>query len=158
MIGVRSIRKRMTAVTTVLVIVCSGAIGPAQTAVADPSYADITGAGSTWSFNAIDAWIKNVAQFGLTVNYNPDGSTAGRQLFSQNTVNFAASEIPYGLQDVASQTPPPSRGYAYMPDTAGGTTFMYNLHVGTQQITDLRLSGDVITKIFTNVITNWNDP
>lgn len=157
MIRPRSIRSRAIAMSaTTLVVVCAGVVAPAQSAYA-ANYAAISGAGSTWSYNAIHAWIANVAQFGLTVNYTPNGSTAGRQEFSQVTTNFAASEIPYGVQDVVTPTPPPSRGYAYMPDTAGGTVFMYNLHVGTQQITDLRLSGGVITKIFTNQITNWND-
>jgi phosphate transport system substrate-binding protein len=45
-----------------------------------------------------------------------------------------------------------------MPDTAGGTAFMYNLSIGSQRVTDLRLSGAVIAGIFTNQITMWNDP
>jgi ABC-type phosphate transport system substrate-binding protein len=73
-------------------------------------------------------------------------------------VDFAASDIPYGLQDGSNFDPPPTRGFAYIPDTAGGTTFMYNLPIGTQRVTDLRLSGAVIAGIFTNTITMWNDP
>src|SRR5262249_40603941 len=72
--------------------------------------------------------------------------------------NFAASEIPYGVQDGGSFDPPPTRGYAYMPDVAGGLAFMYNLVIGGQRITSLRLSGAVIAGIFTNQITMWNDP
>ena len=36
----------------------------------------------------------------------------------------------------------PYVGYSYVPDTAGGTAFMYHLDVGGHLITNLRLSGD----------------
>jgi ABC-type phosphate transport system substrate-binding protein len=97
-------------------------------------------------------------QQGIVVNYAPVGATAGRSEFAQGLVDFAASEIPYGLRDGSSFDPPPLRGYAYMPDVAGGTAFMYNLTVGGQRVTSLRLSGAVIAGIFTGVITMWNDP
>src|SRR5271163_2779539 len=45
-----------------------------------------------------------------------------------------------------------------MPITAGGTVFMYNLKINGQQVTNLRLSGENIAKIFTGVITNWDNP
>ena len=35
---------------------------------------------------------------------------------------------------------------------------MYNLKINGQQVTNLRLSGENITKIFTGEITNWDDP
>jgi len=45
-----------------------------------------------------------------------------------------------------------------MPITAGGTVFMYNLKIDGQQVTNLRLSGQNLAKIFTGAITNWDDP
>ena len=45
-----------------------------------------------------------------------------------------------------------------MPITAGGTVFMYNLKIDGQQVTNLRLSGENIAKIFTGQITNLDDP
>ncbi len=121
------------------------------------TYVPISGAGSTWSANAIDDWITNVAQYGMVVNYDPSGSTAGRQAFADGTVDWGASEIPYGVQQGDQTDAPPSRGYAYMPDTAGGTTFMYNLKIGDTRVTNLRLSGQAIAGIFTGVITNWDN-
>ena len=41
---------------------------------------------------------------------------------------------------------------------AGGTAFTYQLKVGDKLVRNLRLSGETISKIFTNEITNWNDP
>ncbi len=140
-----------------LIVWCAGIFAPSQPADA-ASYVPISGAGSTWSYNAIHEWITDVAQFGMTVNYADVGSSTGREEFAQGTVDWGASEIPYGVQDGNNYDPPPTRGYAYMPDTAGGTTFMYNLDIGNQRVTNLRLSGATIAGIFTNKITMWNDP
>jgi phosphate ABC transporter phosphate-binding protein len=132
---------------------------PAGQPASASSYVTISGAGSTWSENAINEWITNVAQYGMTVNYNPVGSTSGRQEFADGAVDWGASEIPYGVKDGNIADPAPTnRGYAYMPDTAGGTTFMYNLKIGNTRVTNLRLSGQAIAGIFTGVITKWNDP
>ena len=154
-----SMRARLIATAgTALTVLCAGLAASTQPAAA-ASYVPISGAGSTWSYNAIHAWITNVAQYGMTINYAEVGSTTGRSDFKQGTVDWAASEIPYGVQDGTNYDPPPtSRNYAYMPDTAGGTTLMYNLMIGNQRVTDLRLSGAVIAGIFTNKITMWNDP
>src|SRR5262249_22301802 len=121
-------------------------------------FVPISGAGSTWSYNAIHAWSVSMAAAGIPVSYSSVGSTAGRSEFAAGVVDWAASEIPYGVRDGTNFDPPPNRGYAYMPDTAGGTAFMYNLSVGGQRVTNLRLSGASIAGIFTNQITMWNDP
>jgi phosphate ABC transporter phosphate-binding protein len=158
MIKAHRMRARLIAtVGATLTVWCVGLAAPAPPADA-ASYVPISGAGSTWSYNAIHQWTTDVAQYGMTVNYADVGSTTGRSEFAQGTVDWGASEIPYGVQDGTNYDPPPSRGYAYMPDTAGGTTFMYNLMIGTQRVTNLRLSGAVIAGIFTNKITMWNDP
>lgn len=130
---------------------------PADQPASAASYVPISGAGSTWSYNAINDWITNVAQYGMTVNYQPVGSTSGRQEFAEGVADWGASEIPYGVKDGNISDPAPSRGYAYMPDTAGGTTFMYNLKIGNTRVTNLRLSGQAVAEIFTGVITNWDN-
>ncbi|HKA68131.1 MAG TPA: phosphate ABC transporter substrate-binding protein PstS, partial [Actinomycetes bacterium] len=132
--------------------------GPGQLAAAQ-QYVQISGAGSTWSYNAIDNWRRNIQQFGIVVNYAATGSTDGRNQFKNGTVDFGVSEIPYGQRDsfvVGDQ--PPGRNYAYMPIVAGGTAFMYNLKINGRRVTNLRLSGEVISKIFTGVLKRWNDP
>jgi phosphate transport system substrate-binding protein len=126
---------------------------------AGTTYVPITGTGSTWSQNALDQWRKNVAaNYGMTVNYSGTGSSAGRSDFIKGIVDFAVSEIPFQLHPLDGSAPEVvPRGYAYMPIVAGGTSFMYNLKINGQRVTNLRLSGDTITKIFTGKITNWND-
>ncbi|MEW2519614.1 phosphate ABC transporter substrate-binding protein PstS [Actinacidiphila alni] len=131
-------------------------LGQAPPVGAD-SYARISGAGSTWSQNAVDQWRANVKQYGMTVDYQGTGSTDGRQQFANGTVDFAVSEIPYGMTEFGVREPPPRRGYAYMPIVAGGTAFMYNLKIGGKRVTNLRLSGNTVAKIFTGKITTWSD-
>ncbi|MFD9071046.1 phosphate ABC transporter substrate-binding protein PstS [Streptomyces lasiicapitis] len=132
--------------------------------VADPpparaaTYAKITGSGSTWSSNAVFQWTRNIkANMGMTVNFTDNGSSQGREQFKRNVVDFAVSEIPYGLKEQGVADTPPRRGYAYMPIVAGGTSFMYNLKINGKKVTNLRLSGPVVAKIFTGKITRWND-
>ncbi|MFF4748713.1 phosphate ABC transporter substrate-binding protein PstS [Streptomyces sp. NPDC002514] len=148
---------RFRLAATVLSLLC--ALLAVQTPSAGAAtYAKITGSGSTWSSNALQQWITNVkANYGLTVNFSANGSSPGREQFKNNTTDFAVSEIPYGLKEQGVTEVPPRRGYAYMPIVAGGTAFMYNLKINGKMVTNLRLSGDVITKIFTGRITRWND-
>jgi phosphate ABC transporter phosphate-binding protein len=135
-----------------------GAVLPLADPAQATTYVPISGAGSTWSQNALDQWIVNVAQYGIKVNYAGTGSSDGRNQFRNDTVDFGVSEIPYGLTDGGVIDTPPTRGYAYMPIVAGGTSFMYNLKIGGRPVTNLRLSGETIAKIFTGNIKLWNDP
>ena len=94
----------------------------------------------------------------MQVNYQGTGSSDGRNQFRNGTVDFGVSEIPYGVKDQGVYDAPPSRKYAYMPIVAGGTSFMYNLKIAGKKVTNLRLAGPNIAKIFTGQITMWNDP
>lgn len=141
----------------VLALVCALlALNPPGAAAA--TYVKISGSGSTWSANAIEQWRRNVRQQGMTVNYASVGSSVGRTQFANATSDFGVSEIPYGLTEFGATDTPPRRKYAYMPIVAGGTSFMYNLRIGGKRVTNLRLSGDVLTKIFTGKLTMWNAP
>ncbi|MCU1480283.1 MAG: Phosphate transporter substrate-binding protein [Subtercola sp.] len=150
----------VTAAAALIVLLFSSAGGVAVQSASADTYVPISGSGSTWSQNALDQWRKNVAaNYGMTVNYSGTGSSAGRQDFITGAVDFAVSEIPFQAQPEDGSAPEvPSTKYAYMPIVAGGTSFMYNLKIGGKRVTNLRLDGDVITKIFTGAITNWNDP
>ncbi|MDT9691472.1 phosphate ABC transporter substrate-binding protein PstS [Streptomyces sp. P9(2023)] len=149
----RVLRRSLAVLVTALALVVPGALPAAA-----ESYVPVSGAGSTWSQNALDQWRANVKQYGMTVNYNGTGSSDGRNQFRNGTVDFAVSEIPYGINDSGVADPPPSRKFSYMPIVAGGTAFMYNLKIGNRRVTNLRLSGENVAKIFTGAVTMWNDP
>ena len=120
------------------------------------TYAPVSEDGSSWAFNAIDAW-RAAVHTQLTVNDGSNGSVTGLQEFASNTVDFAGSDIPYGLPNGASPGLP-GRQFVYVPDIAGGTALMYNLPVGGQMYTNLKLSQPTIAGIFAGRITTWNAP
>jgi len=138
-------------------------LGPLSPALAVPQggYVAISGSGSTWSAVALSQWAENLQPDGITINFNPDGSAAGREDYMEQQVDFAASDPPFRNGTDPFDTggaEHPTVGYSYVPDTAGGTAFMYHLDVAGKMITNLRLSGETIMKIFTGQITNWDNP
>jgi ABC-type phosphate transport system substrate-binding protein len=125
-------------------------------------YTTIDGSGSSWASVALFQWAKDVQPQGLTVNYNPDGSAQGRADWIQGSlVDFAGSDPPFrsGHDKLAGTgTEHSPWDFSYVPDTAGGTAFMYHLTVAGHLVRNLRLSPKVIMEIFTGTITNWDDP
>ncbi len=146
-------------------LVCAGFV-LAAAAVAGPgaatAFADETiyASGSSWSANAMDQWIADMASRGVPVQFNVSSSGQGRQDFANYQNDFANSDIPYQGADPLTGQPdtPQGRGFAYMPIVAGGTALMYHLQQGNAQITNIRLSGRTIVRIFTGAIKMWNDP
>lgn len=118
----------------------------------------VTGAGSTWVQIALDQWRADIARQGYSINYQGVGSSAGRSLYIINQVDFAASEIPFQPDEV-NQLTHANKHYQYMPDVAGGTSLMYNLHTPSgSRIANLKLTAEAAGKIFTGAITRWSDP
>jgi phosphate transport system substrate-binding protein len=151
---------RLLGALSAAVVVALSLVGASAAPASADSYVPVSGAGSTWSANALSAWISDVKQYGMRINYAATGSTDGRHQFLQYTVDFAASDIPFQSHPEDGSAPeiPAPGSYAYMPVTAGGTTFMYNLLINGRRVTNLRLSGENIAKIFTGQIVNWSDP
>ncbi|MFF4565934.1 phosphate ABC transporter substrate-binding protein PstS [Streptomyces sp. NPDC001435] len=141
-------------------VLCGLLAGPMAAPAAAESYTPIAGAGSTWAENAVDEWRRAVNQYGMRISYAGTGSSDGRRQFLSGTVDFAVSDIPFQTHptDGSAAERPGAGSYAYMPIVAGGTVFMYHLTVNGKRVTNLRLSGDVVTKIFTGVIKTWDDP
>ncbi|MFE2865082.1 phosphate ABC transporter substrate-binding protein PstS [Embleya sp. NPDC059259] len=128
--------------------------------------AGINGSGSTWSAPATKQWAADVAARGLAVDYNQNGSTAGRTDFMHHLVDFAVSEIPFqgnyvdrtgASTDELAALASSNTKFKYLPIVAGGTSFMYNLKIRGQQVRNLQLSPRTIAGIFTNQIKVWND-
>jgi len=132
------------------------------------AHTQITGSGSSWSANAVNQWVADVTSSGLQVVFTSTGSAQGRKDFTNRTTDFAVSDIGYqGVDKVTGDTDSPCqdptnpgtcRDFAYLPIVAGGTSFPYQIKVAGKLVRNLRLSGQTLAKIFTNQITNWNDP
>ncbi|HEX4190619.1 MAG TPA: substrate-binding domain-containing protein, partial [Marmoricola sp.] len=150
-------RNRLVSVLLLSALSCLVALGfGAGLPTADAAtYTPITAEGSSWAANAIDDWRSNVHSSGITVNFAATGSVAGLTGYANGSDDFAASDIPYGVKGTSPGVP--GRGFAYVPDVAGGTALMYNLTVGGKRLTNLKLSGPTIAGIFEGTITMWND-
>ncbi|UDY23000.1 substrate-binding domain-containing protein [Nocardioides sp. Kera G14] len=139
---------------SVIFLVLALRSGPAMA-----EYAVIEGSGSTWAYTIVEQWIADVSKSGLQATFNNNGSSQGRKDFANYVTDFGDSDIPYqGVDPVTHQQDSSVRPYAYLPVVAGGTAFTYQIKVGGKKVENLRLSGQTLTKIFTNKITNWNDP
>ena len=115
--------------------------------------AAISGTGSSFASPAINTWINTTkgAPYGLNVNWGTSNSGTGRYEFTNQTTDFAVSDIGYvGNTD----TTPPSFPFNFIPITAGGIAFMYNVPGLSKQ---LQLSAADACELLTGGITNWND-
>jgi phosphate transport system substrate-binding protein len=121
----------------------------------------INGSGSSWAANAINLWVTDVYNTGnVPVTFNPDGDSQGRQDFANKVSDFSVTADGFQGFDATTGVSDNSNGrpYAYLPVAAGGTSFPYQIKFDGTQVENLRLSGQTLAKIFTNQITNWNDP
>lgn len=134
----------------------------AATAARSTGFVTIAGSGSSWQSVAILTWAEDVGPALLTVNFNPDGSAAGRGDYLQGSqVDFAASDVPFRnghdkLGGTRAEVPP--YGYSYIPGPAGGVAFVYHVSVHGHLLRNLRLSARTLMEIFTGQITNWDSP
>jgi ABC-type phosphate transport system substrate-binding protein len=147
---------RIAAAAAMALAVAAVPTAPARAA----SYVPLQGDGSTWAEPAISQWSRDEVPLGIHINFTGDGSAQGRSHYASDQNDFAASDIafltqgdPFGGGIERSQY-----SYSYIPIVAGGTTFIYNLVVGGRKVTNLRLSGTTLARIFTGQITDWSDP
>ncbi len=135
---------------------------------ASAATAPIAGGGSSFAALEIDQWRANTARspFNLNVNYVAQGSSFGRQEFIANNLDFGASDIVMQGNEPAQLAQSGRCGgqalancFVYVPVSAGGVSFMYNL-VGSdgQRISNLNLTRTAACGIFTGAISKWNDP
>lgn len=118
--------------------------------------ANLSGAGATFPQPLYAKWfdIYN-QQFGIQINYQGIGSGAGIQQITAGTVDFGASDaiMNPGQQAAAEAAGGP---ILHIPMTSGAVAIIYNLSgIPSGQI---KLTGDVLAKIYLKSITSWNDP
>ncbi|HEX3753242.1 MAG TPA: phosphate ABC transporter substrate-binding protein PstS [Streptosporangiaceae bacterium] len=104
---------------------------------------------TTYQQAAIQAF--KAEQPGLTVNYGGGGSGKGRTDLSSGVVNFAGSDSPIPTAEQANFK---GKTILYFPVVIGPIALSYNL----SGVTNLKLDGPTIAKIFQGEIKTWNDP
>jgi phosphate transport system substrate-binding protein len=118
---------------------------------------DLTAEGSTAQQNAIALFNTDWAQLcsGKQLAYNPTGSGAGREQFIAAHVDFAGSDSPLTRDQIQ---PAAERCHGnpawHLPMVFGPVAIAYHLD-GVKQLV---VSADVLAKIFSGQIFNWNDP
>jgi phosphate transport system substrate-binding protein len=156
-----SITRRFGVLTAVIAAVAFIAVvqQPPQTAyAAGPT---INGGGSSFAALEIDQWRAEVARkpFELSVNYASQGSSFGRQQYMAGALDFAASDIPFQESEKATLQASGRADFVYVPVSAGGLAFMYNLvDSGGNQVRDLKLTRRAVCRMFTEPDMKWSDP
>ena len=152
-------RLRPTLLAVMVTVVVLSPLMTTQAAGA-AAHALVNGSGSSWAENAVNQWVADVNSEGIQVVYNPDGDAQGRQDFANGVSDFSVTSDGYQGKDPVTGVSDTSNGrpYVYLPIAAGGTSFPYQIKYDGQQVENLRLSGQTLAKIFTNQITNWDDP
>jgi phosphate transport system substrate-binding protein len=125
----------------------------------DPSLSGtITAGGSSAQANAQAAWTAafKAQASGVTINYDKSqGSGGGVTNWLGGSYDFAGTDSALSAdQFTQAQTTCGADGGLNVPVYLSGVSVIYNL----PGVSKLKLSGDVIAKIFSGAITTWNDP
>jgi phosphate transport system substrate-binding protein len=112
----------------------------------------LNGAGATFPNIIYQKWITdyNTATPGVQLNYQSIGSGGGVQQFTDNTVDFGATDGPMSDEEVAAV----GGNVLHIPTVLGGVVPTYNLSGVT---TPVRFTQDVLADIYLGKITRWND-
>jgi phosphate transport system substrate-binding protein len=118
----------------------------------------LNGIGSSAQGAAETAWIAGFQQANpqVTVNYDPQGSGAGRTNFISGAADFAGSDAAMKDTELATVSPLCKAGTKAidLPVYISPIAIAYNV----AGLTDLKLDAATIAGIFKGTITKWSDP
>ena len=113
---------------------------------------DLNGAGATFPYPIYSKWFDEYAKkTGVKINYQSIGSGGGIKQFTEQTVDFGASDAPMSDAEMAKLKGPA----LHIPTVLGADVVSYNLPELTKP---LNLTGDVIANIYLGKIKKWNAP
>lgn len=123
----------------------------ATTVFASAQAAEVTGAGATFPYPIYAKWADAYKKAtGNTVNYQSIGSGGGIKQIKSKTVDFGASDMPLKFEDMEKD------GLTQFPAVIGGVVPVVNLDGFAPG--QLKMTGDVLAKIYLGTITKWNAP
>ncbi len=162
-----------------LLAACNGAGSPSPSATAVPSVAGsvapsvnpvdltqvppkpaysgaITADGATFPQPVYEQWAQDyAAETGIQISYTGGGSGQGVKDFIANIVQFAGSDAPLKDTEKADAESKNGSPALHIPTVFGAIVMAYNVGGISKPI---NFSPEVIGKIFTGQIKNWNDP
>ena len=117
----------------------------------------LVGAGASSQGSAQEAWIAafQTSNPGVTITYDPSGSGAGRETFISGGSDFAGSDSYFNDEELAA---------TFASCAAGTTAFEVPAYISpiaviynVEGVTELNLDASTIAKIYSGVVTKWND-
>lgn len=119
---------------------------------------ELVGIGASSQGSAQEAWTAafQTANPDVTVNYDPQGSGAGRESFIAGAASFAGSDSALSDDELAGSFAScvPGTTAIDIPVYISPIAIIFNV----DGVTDLNLDADTLAKIFAGTITKWNDP
>ncbi|OQY17721.1 MAG: phosphate ABC transporter substrate-binding protein PstS [Desulfobacteraceae bacterium 4572_35.1] len=111
----------------------------------------VNGAGASFPYPVYSAWaFQYQKDTGTKINYQSIGSGGGVRQISNRTVDFGASDAPVKPADLKV------KGLLQFPAIIGGVVPIINVKgVDGGQ---LKLTGELLSRIFLGKINKWNDP
>ncbi len=117
----------------------------------------LNGAGASSAGSAQEAWIAafQTANSGVTINYDPSGSGAGRESFLAGAVAFAGTDSYLKDEELTTESPlcVPGTGFFEVPIYVSPIAVVVNV----DGVDSINLASATIAHIFKGDITNWND-
>jgi phosphate transport system substrate-binding protein len=121
-----------------------------------PQAKSLNGAGATFPQPLYTKWFDVYDKLtGVQINYQGVGSGAGITQITNGTVDFGASDA-IMTADQQSKVEAAGGPILHIPMTSGAVAVIYNLS-GISSGT-IKLTGDVLAKIYLKTITKWDDP
>ncbi|HLP22859.1 MAG TPA: phosphate ABC transporter substrate-binding protein PstS [Microbacteriaceae bacterium] len=158
----RSARKVVTAAFSAIILAgltgCAVNEAPGFSGGESQLSGTLNGAGSSAQGSAQEAWIAAFqgTSSGLTVNYDPSGSGAGRKAFISGGVQFAGSDSALSDDELTGTFAMCATG------TSAINIPVYNSPIAVvfnvEGVDDLNLDAETVAKVFSGAITQWNDP
>ncbi len=111
----------------------------------------INGAGATFPYPVYSAWAFNYQkETGIKLNYQSIGSGGGVRQISNRTVEFGASDAPVKTADLTKKK------FLQFPAIIGGVVPVVNVKGIVSG--ELKLTPDLLARIFLGEVKRWNDP
>ncbi|GAA2008566.1 phosphate ABC transporter substrate-binding protein PstS [Microbacterium ulmi] len=118
----------------------------------------LSGSGATSQQVAIQAWTAEFqkANPDVTVNYDPQGSGAGRESFQEGAVQFAGSDRAFKVEEIEAGLGACAEGAdpVELPTYISPIAIIFNL----DGVDSLNIDPATLGGIFAGTITKWNDP
>lgn len=119
----------------------------------------LAGKGASSMKVAQETWIAGfqTANSGVTINYSPDGSGAGREAFISGAVQYAGSDRAFKDEEMGAGKfgkCAPESSALNLPVFIAPIAVIYKV----EGVKDLQLDAETTAAIFTDKITTWNDP